>query len=892
MVAVALALPLMVADAHAVGIIKAETAASAATFVPLAGLSVQPPEIACNTNGCLVVWVDSRLADYRLWARRIGPDGVALDRASFLISADASTSREPAVATDGSRFMVAWSDAAGHLFATRVDPDGTRRTSSANGFTASSDGPREIALAFGGGGYLAVYSLGLSVSGGAVYARRISAEGQFLDAQPISIATDPSARGTPDVIWTGAQFVVVWNAQQSTTANVALGMRVLGDGTMLDATGFFVASLGGFSNRPRLAFGGNVLLLIAGGVPGYQVGQPDAVLLDANGKNGVRVPLPFWTTTQAGPGQGGSAAWNGANFVVTWTSGPTNDQTVAARVSTSGTVLDPAGVVLTQPSILTPTEGPSVAGSAGGTSFIAYADHTYPNDTIRLVSFSDTGSEGHQSDPPLTTAAPAQRLLASARGVGQSLIVWSDEAQGSKMAALEAVRVSDDGTVLDAQPIVLSPAAANKAHASASVAWGSGVYLAAWWEQTSLTSGAIQVARISADGQMLDVTPAVLATGLFADRPTQVAASGSGFLVSWSRAAIIVPAVPPTAQLVGGDGKPVGNSFQIGPASSSWPYATLGLDGYDLAAWTQFTSPTTGLQMETIAFTGEQSAPQSVTTSRQASQSLTFVRGPGQVLLWVDGHAGILMSADSPFTTIAAPIDIGRAIGTPSWNGSLFASAAPTALGFETADTGVDVSLLAPNLTLVGGPTTIVDRRLPTSGATATGLGSGKSLIAYSRLMPDADFGNVRVRFQIVDSQPAPEADGGATGGDASAPDGRTADAAVATDTAAGDARAPSDATSADAAREAGVPDAGASDGSPDGGANDASRETAASSDAVADTRSERSAGTSGAGCSCASAGRDTLASGDAWILGALFLGLATALQRRRRNTWSRGSAR
>jgi MYXO-CTERM domain-containing protein len=255
------------------------------------------------------------------------------------------------------------------------------------------------------------------------------------------------------------------------------------------------------------------------------------------------------------------------------------------------------------------------------------------------------------------------------------------------------------------------------------------------------------------------------------------------------------------------------------------------------------------------------------------------------------------MSADSPFTTIAAPIDIGRAIGTPSWNGSLFTSAAPTALGFETADTGVDVSLLAPNLTLVGGPTTIVDRRLPTSGATATGLGSGKSLIAYSRLMPDADFGNVRVRFQIVDSQPAPEADGGATGGDASAPDGGTADAAVATDTAAGDAWAPSDATGADAAREAGVSDAGAadagaSDGSPDSGAIDAPRETAASSDAVADTTSERSAGTGGAGCSCASAGRDTRASGDAWILGALVLGLATALHRRRRNTWSRGSAR
>lgn len=854
-IAVALvSLTWVVEDAQAVEVVKAEGAVAPATYTPLVGLTVRPPTIACQATGCLVGWTDTRVG-YRAWARRIGSDGLPQDPASFLITTEGSGGEAPSIATDGTQFMIAWSDQAGHLFATRVDSEGTRHTESALAGVLAFGGPTQVALAHGGGVYLAVYSAGSDAAGMHLYARRIATNGHFLDAQPIPITTAPSAQQVGDVVWTGSQFIVVWNSRESSTSNVALGARVLGDGTVLDAAGFYVAALSGFSSRPRLAFGGNALLLVAGSQPGLSGGAVDAILLDADGKNGARVNLPIWNFNR--PGFSGSAAWTGTTFVVTWTDGPTNNQAVLARVSPSGTVLDPSGVVLTPPTIATPTESPSVAVSAG-TSYVAYADHTYPNDSVRVVSYDANGSEGHQSDPPLTTAATPQRILATGRGLGQTLVLWSDEGQGPDAAALQSARISDDGAVLDPQPIVISPSALSKTHASASVAWSSGVYLAAWWEELSLDRGQIEVVRISSDGQVLDAAPTVLATGLFGDHPTQVAPSGSGFLVTWSEGTILSTPSPPRAQLVGADGKPVGSAFQLGPLQASWPYATAGLDTADVAAWTRFDSSNAlGLQIEAVAFSGQQGTVLPV-TSQQALRSLAFVRSATDLLLWFDGHAGLLMSPAAPFASRLGPVDVGREIGTPSWNGLMFASAAPSMRSPENVQSGVDVSLLSTNLTLVGGPTTVVDRRLQTSGARVVGLGSGMNLVVYSRLMPDADLGHVRGRFQIVDSQPTPRTDDADAGADM-APDG-----------------SPTHPTDA----------AGDPPTTPDGGVDFPAITDAANREVGANASDARwgpySIGSNRGGCSCSLAAHSPGRAHERWPTGVLTVALALAIRARR----------
>jgi MYXO-CTERM domain-containing protein len=62
---------------------------------------------------------------------------------------------------------------------------------------------------------------------------------------------------------------------------------------------------------------------------------------------------------------------------------------------------------------------------------------------------------------------------------------------------------------------------------------------------------------------------------------------------------------------------------------------------------------------------------------------------------------------------------------------------------------------------LLGGPTTLADTRLLVLSPMSVGLGGGRSLIAYSRVVADSTFGNFQVRFQIVDSTDATAVDGG-----------------------------------------------------------------------------------------------------------------------------------
>ena len=89
-----------------------------------AGLS--QPAVAFTGDRYLVVWTDQR-GRFDIYAARVLRDGTVLDPNGFPVAADAPDNRDPAVATDGSRFMVVWSRMAGNdydLYAAIVDTGG------------------------------------------------------------------------------------------------------------------------------------------------------------------------------------------------------------------------------------------------------------------------------------------------------------------------------------------------------------------------------------------------------------------------------------------------------------------------------------------------------------------------------------------------------------------------------------------------------------------------------------------------------------------------------------------------------------------------------------------------------------------------------------------------
>src|SRR5207244_336680 len=94
------------------------------------GNQVEPAAAFDGTN-YLVVWDDERASadgTKDIYGARVTPDGTVLDRVGFAISTANDDQFAPAVAFDGTNFLVVWGDQRGattDVYGARVTPDGT-----------------------------------------------------------------------------------------------------------------------------------------------------------------------------------------------------------------------------------------------------------------------------------------------------------------------------------------------------------------------------------------------------------------------------------------------------------------------------------------------------------------------------------------------------------------------------------------------------------------------------------------------------------------------------------------------------------------------------------------------------------------------------------------------
>ncbi|HEY4122342.1 MAG TPA: MYXO-CTERM sorting domain-containing protein, partial [Byssovorax sp.] len=86
------------------------------------------PAVAFDGAQYLVVWADDRTGYDNIWGARVGLDGAPIDATPFAIGSAAANQTSPAVAFDGTNFVVAWVDARdnadGDIYAARVSQAG------------------------------------------------------------------------------------------------------------------------------------------------------------------------------------------------------------------------------------------------------------------------------------------------------------------------------------------------------------------------------------------------------------------------------------------------------------------------------------------------------------------------------------------------------------------------------------------------------------------------------------------------------------------------------------------------------------------------------------------------------------------------------------------------
>ena len=416
---------------------------------PISGTtSAQRHELAWGGGRYLVVWD----AGDNIAGARVAADGSLLDATPIAITSDSWQQLDPAVASDGSGFLVAWQDArdvvsAGlDIWGTSIDGSGAVGTPFVvGGATADQQMP---SAAFDGTSYHVTWEDGRDPLRSAIYGGRVTTGGALLDGTGVRIDDTPVEDTMPRLSNASGAVLALWDGESNLLARVVTAAGAPA------APSEYVATAGNGHDWPA----------IAEGTSGYLVAWTDyrnwpdwgdiyAARLDLDGNPvGAAIPLAVGPGSQEGP----SVAFDGTAYLVAWShyDGPDYD-IHGARIDAAGTVLDPGGRALVvhsgdQATAAVSHDGASwlVAwfdGRSGGTS--GRADIYAARFDASLASMDGTGFA-------LSSIGRAQWPVYATAVAGTHFVVWKMYVPASTAIEPRGARIVG-GSVLDPEGLSL-----------------------------------------------------------------------------------------------------------------------------------------------------------------------------------------------------------------------------------------------------------------------------------------------------------------------------------------------------------------------------------------------------------------------------------------------------
>jgi large repetitive protein len=483
------------------------------------------PAVAFNGTSFLVVWTDDSSGVPQVYGARVALDGTVLDPAAIPIAVEGNSRQYPAVGSDGQNFLVAWTlnSTDEDICAARVAPDGTVLDPEGIPICAIPGGQSRPAVAYDGADYLLVWMDDRNTSD--IYGTRVSPAGAVLDSAGIAISTTPCAQTCPAIAPDSAGWLVVWEDDWYGTPAI-FGARVTRDGVVRDTLGILISEAASYQNRPAVARESTSFLVAwrdqRSGV--YQIfgarvstaGQ----LLDSSG-----IAIAVRDSFQENP----AITSDGANFRVAWdASSAVRTGIFTSRVSPAGAVLDSAGIEVSFGT--SAQRSPAVAHD--GANFLAvWQDYRYnPDCDICAARVSPSGVVLDPAGIPVSTAANDQLSPTVAFGGTGYFAVWQDGR--TSPYRLFGARITPAGQVLDTQGIALIGAQPSTQSLPA-IAFGNSDYLLAWQDVRNW-HGDIYAARVNQAGVVLDTTGIAVATGPDLQYSPAIAFDGANFLVAWS----------------------------------------------------------------------------------------------------------------------------------------------------------------------------------------------------------------------------------------------------------------------------------------------------------------------------------------------------------------------
>ena len=536
------------------------------------------PGVTFNGENYLVAWKDSA---GKIRCSRVSPDGAVLDPAGTVVY-NAAAGHGPEVSSSGSDFLVVWdADYSRQVFGARVSGagvvlDNITISHPARGYRYY---PK---VAYDGTNYLVVWHDSRVSDQYGVYACRVNSSGVVLDTQGIKVTTPtgivPHSDQFPSVASDGQLFLVTWETN-IVGPWAAMFSRITGDGIVLDSGGVLLTREGDVARTPSVAFdGANYLVTWSSGegladIEGKRV-SPTGVVLD-------RTPI----TVSSAPDvqEQPQVVFDGTNYLAVWQDQRNGTYDIyGTRITPAGTVLDPDGFPVCQA-----VNGQELPGLAAGPSnlLVAWQDKRYDNARphIYATRLDSTGAvQGPETPiPGLVHSYSIQTNPAATFDGINYFVVWQDSQPGTTTWDIMGARVAPTGEVLDVPPIRVS--SDTEYQWNPVVTYGGSEYLVTWQDRRFGPSPGWTVygARVTTSGTLLDSGGILIQRQHgYNDITPAVAFDGTNFLVLWNQGWTYGRFINQAGQFLDSTPFPVTTT----PTTKNFPCVTFGAGSY-LVAW-------------------------------------------------------------------------------------------------------------------------------------------------------------------------------------------------------------------------------------------------------------------------------------------------------------------
>ncbi len=476
-----------------------------------------------------------------------GSDGIARMRVGSPVAIDRSGKKWPlGIEATGAGFEVVVSEEvlAQASFPLAIDPLISPEFGMDQPIASTPSGLRSTpVVAAGDDSYLVAWVQGKgNILDPGIYAARFDANGQMLDPYGVLLSSAAGEQSVCSVASIRNEFLVVWSAPRgtSTTDWDLLGVRIRGDGTLLDATPLPVAAVAGsVQSSPAVASNGDNYLVVwrdsrSTGIYGSTV-STNGVIFPSNG-----MPISAAVNDQYTP----SVAALNTNYLVVWqdyrkaTSSQYYSDIYGARVTGGGVLMDTNGIA-----ICTRTNSqyhPSVA--AGVTNyFVVWEDSDRDGNDVTGARVS---AEGVVLDPVPLSLSHVPGMQANpvvAKAANGFLVAWQEyhnSPTNDFAGAVFIMGVTEEGIVEGVgAPMGVGILRSASAQATPSLAV-RGLQVLVVWEDFSNSEGfmqsEIQAARLDLGSGAL-VQPAFVVSSAVNGQATPASASiGTNFLVVWA----------------------------------------------------------------------------------------------------------------------------------------------------------------------------------------------------------------------------------------------------------------------------------------------------------------------------------------------------------------------